>query len=77
MTKETKNKENNEKTSNEITINKRVKVTEQNGTQRISITNMMHTILHIHNKDTIYFKTLKYDETTNEVQLNLKLIKQK
>jgi len=58
-----------------IPVQKIVKANENSGSIRISIPNMVHTVTNIKNGDQILFKTMTYDENSDEFELKLKKIK--
>ena len=60
-----------------IPVQKIVKASENSGTIRISIPNMVHTVTNIENGDQILFKTMTYNENSDEFELELKKIKGK
>lgn len=58
-----------------IKINKTVKVGDYNGSLRISIPNMVHTMTEIEVGDALLFREIEYDENSNEMVFRLEKIK--
>lgn len=58
-----------------IRINKTVKVRNSNGSLRMSIPNMVHTMTEIEDGDILLFKDIEYDENSNEIVFRLEKIK--
>ena len=61
----------------EIPINKTVKVSEHNGSLRMSIPNMVHTITDIEEGDFITYNTMDYEKESNQIKIILEINKEK
>ena len=58
-----------------IILNKTVKVGENNGSMRMSLPNMVHSILEINPGDKICYKSMKYDSNLEETYILLQILK--
>lgn len=56
-------------------VNKPVRVTNHNGSLRMSIPNMVHTITEINDGDRLLYKEINYKEKENTIIITIQKIK--
>jgi len=58
-----------------VRLNKSVKVNNQSGTLRVSIPNMLHTMINLKTGNSLLYKSMEYNDQEDELVLTIKIIR--